>query len=86
MEAVIALDFDGTLYPITDYDSEQLLLHLSGREGAEELIERDKNGGYEPESFNRDFERIVTGLDESLIRKAARIIHNRISESKIYQD
>ena len=73
MEAVIALDFDGTLYPITDYDSEQLLLHLSGREGAEELIERDKNGDYEPESFNRDFERIVTGLDESLIRKAARI-------------
>ena len=27
MDIVIALDFDGTLYPITDYDSEQMLLH-----------------------------------------------------------
>ena len=44
MDVVIALDFDGTLYPITDYDSEQMLLHLSGRDGAEELIERDRKG------------------------------------------
>ena len=75
MDIVIALDFDGTLYPITDYDSEQMLLHLSGRDGAEELIERDQKGGYDPIAFNNDFERIIKGLDEGYIRDAAEIIH-----------
>lgn len=79
MDIVIALDFDGTLYPITDYDSEQMLLHLSGRDGAEELIERDQKGGYDPIAFNNDFERIIKGLDEGYIRDAAEIIHKRIS-------
>lgn len=79
MDIVIALDFDGTLYPITDYDSEQMLLHLSGRDGAEELIERDQKGGYDPIAFNNDFERIIKGLDEGYIRDAAELIHKRIS-------
>ena len=80
MDVVIALDFDGTLYPITDYDSEQLLLHLSGREGAEELIERDKKGGFDPVSFNADFERIIHGLEVFYIDEAARIIHGRCAD------
>ena len=80
MDVVIALDFDGTLYPITDYDSEQLLLHLSGREGAEELIERDKKGGFDPVSFNADFERIIQGLEESYIDEAVRILHCRCAD------
>ncbi len=83
MDIVIALDFDGTLYPITDYDSEQLLLHLSGREGAEELIERDQKGGFDPITFNRDYERIITGLEEEYIHRAASMIHDRISETDL---
>lgn len=83
MDIVIALDFDGTLYPITDYDSEQMLLHLSGRDGAEELIERDKKGGYDPIIFNDDFEKIISGLDESYITEAARIIHERIGKDDL---
>ena len=83
MDIVIALDFDGTLYPITDYDSEQMLLHLSGRDGAEELIERDKKGGYDPIIFNDDFEKIISGLDESYIMEATRIIHERIGKDDL---
>ena len=70
-DVILALDFDGTLYPIIDHDSEQMLAlkvrNSSNKEMIDHFIDSDKRGKLSPKEFNALFEKHLKGHDEGLV-------------------
>ena len=66
MKTLVAFDFDGTLYPIAPYDSEQLLMLISNRKNARyeeavEIVRRDQEGLLGHENFSRAYDSLARG-------------------------
>lgn len=80
MKGLIAFDFDGTLYPISPYDSEQRLI-LEANRGKEKEAEAqtavldDMAGCYDHDAFTRMYARLIRGADsESLDRVVLHLV------------
>lgn len=77
---VLALDFDGTLYPIEKFDSEQLLAlesikyKKSNEDEIKVFIDHDKRGMLLPSQFNALYESFLSGVDEKSVYDAIRHI------------
>ncbi len=74
MPSFLLLDFDGTLYPIREHNSEELLLRLSGRKEAIELAERARKDRSDYEAFDRGFIELMRGQEASLADRAAELL------------
>lgn len=73
-DIILALDFDGTLYPIIQYDSEQMLALSSIENGNDEkeiraFIDMDKRGCLLPHEFNSQLESHVKGQESAIVEK-----------------
>ena len=73
-DIILALDFDGTLYPIIQYDSEQMLALSSIENGHDEkeirtFIDMDKRGCLLPHEFNSQLESHVKGQESAIVEK-----------------
>jgi phosphoserine phosphatase len=84
----VTLDFDGTLYPIREYDSEQLLIRtvqkhrgrLFGRK-ADRLIAEDQAGLLaDDDSFHRRYGKLVRTATEPMIDEVAKFLTTLITE------
>ena len=74
-EIILAFDFDGTLYPIHEYDSEETLIMLgAGTDKEKEMrdeLYRSVRRGEDPLIFEKGLVKLMKGKDISLIEKTA---------------
>ncbi len=76
MKTLIAFDFDGTLYPIAPYDSEQYLMLINNRgtdryKETVDVVKRDMEGKLGHENFNLAFGKLALGATEDDIEEVS---------------
>jgi HAD superfamily phosphoserine phosphatase-like hydrolase len=86
MKHYIIFDFDGTLYPIIDFDSEQLLVHTLAQEKDEEFrreamrfIADDQAGCFSFEDFHLRYEEMIRGSTAAQVEQVARHLASLLS-------
>ncbi len=87
-EVILAADFDGTLYPILENDSEQILALKSAlwkREPEEitSLIARDKERALSPRKFNEGLESLIKGIEGKIIEETVNEILKSFDSSAL---
>lgn len=87
MKTLVAFDFDGTLYPIAPYDSEQLLMLINNRgteryEETVELVKRDQAGNLGHENFSRAYNVLANGSSKSNIEEAVDEIMKHVDRAE----
>lgn len=82
-------DFDGTLYPIDTYDSEQLLILLGARERGvfftkrcKHFIAQDQKGVFNDSSFHHRYEKLVKRTNDTMIDEVAEILLSHVGEKE----
>lgn len=86
-DVAIVFDFDGTLYPILDFDSEQLLIHLLAQEAdenfrreAERFIADDQAGCFLLEDFHLRYAKMVRAATPALIDQVGKYLSTLLDE------
>ena len=87
-DVAIVFDFDGTLYPIRQFDSEQLLVHLLAqhadehfRAEAERFIADDQAGCFLLEDFHLRYAQMVKGATAELVDEVGKRLSTLVSEA-----
>ena len=86
-KSLTIFDFDGTLYPINSYDSEQLLILSAAKERGvlfkkrgKHFIEQDKKGVFDDASFHHRYEKLVKRATPAMIDEVAELLVSHIGE------
>jgi phosphoserine phosphatase len=86
-KSLTIFDFDGTLYPINSYDSEQLLILSAAKERGvlfkkrgKHFIEQDQKGVYDDASFHHRYEKLVKQATSTMIDEVADILLSSIGK------
>lgn len=87
MKHCIIFDFDGTLYPIIDFDSEQLLVHTLAQEAddafkreAMRFIADDQAGCFSLEDFHLRYAEMTRRSSAELVDRVARHLAGLLSQ------
>lgn len=87
MKHCIIFDFDGTLYPIIDFDSEQLLVHALAQEAddafkkeAMRFIADDQAGCFSLENFHLRYEEMTRSSTAELVDQVAAHLARLLSQ------
>ncbi|MGH0052535.1 MAG: haloacid dehalogenase-like hydrolase, partial [Sphaerochaetaceae bacterium] len=82
-------DFDGTLYPITSYDSEQMLVLAEAKNRSRlfkkrcnHFIEQDQRGAFNDTSFHQHYAALVSRTTESKIKAVADTLLSSVGEKE----
>ncbi len=88
--ACIIFDFDGTLYPIAPYDSEQRLIRkvaaakgIHFRQRAKRLIAQDQAGKLIDDAFHKRYARLVRTATPSMVDEVARELASLLSSDDV---
>ena len=88
--ALVLFDFDGTLYPIAPYDSEQLLVrsvasHKSTlfKQRANRFIAQDQAGKFTQQGFSTRYAHLVQSANQSMIDAIAHTLATRLNDQDI---
>ncbi|MDD4301106.1 MAG: haloacid dehalogenase-like hydrolase [Sphaerochaeta sp.] len=86
-KSLTIFDFDGTLYPINSYDSEQLLILSAAKERGvlfkkrgKHFIEQDQKGVFDDASFHHRYEKLVKRATPAMIDEVADILLSSIGK------
>ncbi|WP_320121244.1 HAD family hydrolase [uncultured Sphaerochaeta sp.] len=86
-KSLTIFDFDGTLYPINSYDSEQLLILSAAKERGvlfkkrgKHFIEQDLKGVFDDTSFHHRYEKLVKRATPAMIDEVAELLVSHIGE------
>ncbi len=86
-KSLTIFDFDGTLYPINTYDSEQLLILSAAKERGvlfkkrgKHFIAQDQRGVFDDTSFHQRYEKLVKRATPAMIDEVAELLVSHIGE------
>lgn len=84
-DALIIFDFDGTLYPIDPYDSEQALLLAMAQDNnlwfrlcAHRLVRQDQKGQLVGRAFHHRYASLLRHADKTLVERIGRRLANHL--------